>query len=300
MNVTTATPVEIDTVLASLYRAESSLLHKVDVESQYLRDKAGIRLASDEVSRYDREPKTVGTTADALAILKAKVAADTSTYAYSDGAYAKQRVDAYEAAVAALEANRAAQAPLHAEFDRRGGWTRSFMVLNSNGHAHRDMHCSTCRWNTRYGWLVALSGSTEAEVIEAIGSDACTVCYPDAPVVKRARTVFAPEEIEEQAARAARQAEKDAKAAAKAAKAAADDLRVTVTLTAKDSGYDYRGGISTIRKAKSFLTDGEQWGWDHPYYNATDRDAVAAALAARNETTVEAEIAAAAKRAARR
>jgi hypothetical protein len=71
----------------------------------------------------------------------------------------------------------------NAEFTRRGGWTRFFLV--AGGHIHKDMNCSTCNKNgqlTQFGWLPALSGKTEAEAVAEHGAVLCTVCYPSAPV----------------------------------------------------------------------------------------------------------------------
>lgn len=85
-------------------------------------------------------------------------------------------------ATAAIEAADVATAPLEAEYERRGGWTRYFQTTGSNGHIHSSMRCSTCRVTTRYIWLVELAGKTEAEMIAAYGQVVCTVCYPAAPV----------------------------------------------------------------------------------------------------------------------
>lgn len=286
LDLQTASPVEIDTALASLYRAETHLMYEVSKQAEYLREKAGIRLADDPVSRYDREPKTVGTTADALAALKAIAAEGGGTY--SKAFYAQQRIEAYESAVEALRANRDEQKPLDAEYVRRGRWTRSFMVLNNNGHAHRDMHCSTCYPTTRYGWLTDLSGKTEAEVIEALGSDACSTCYADAPVVKRARTAFALEEKEAQRAREQRAAEKAEREAKRAAKA----LGVTVK--------GPHGKIETLAAAKQTLTDAFAW-LDHPYYaDGTLIDALVAAISAKTGESPDEIRTVAAKRAAKR
>lgn len=61
------------------------------------------------------------------------------------------------------------------------GWTRAFLVINSNGHIHKDRSCSTCFVSTKYYWVTELSGDDENTIIEKAGEKACTVCYPDAP-----------------------------------------------------------------------------------------------------------------------
>ncbi|WP_147265803.1 hypothetical protein [Nocardia puris] len=74
---------------------------------------------------------------------------------------------------------------LDAVFQARGGWSRAFLVNNPSGHVHSSMDCATCNRNgraTNFKWLVEYSGRTEEQIIEAAGSRACTVCYPDAPI----------------------------------------------------------------------------------------------------------------------
>ena len=173
--------------------------------------------------------------------------------------------------------------PLEAQYT---GWTRAFVV--PEGHVHSSMNCSTCYPTTVFGWVTELSDHTEAEIIEAAGSRACTVCYPSAPVDAPAGRIFHETEIAAQAAREERAAKKAAADAKKAANA------VGPYLTAG------RDRIETIYQAKAFLTDGAEWRWDHPSYSLEDRDTVAGLLAAKLGTTSEKELEAAAKRAANR
>lgn len=74
--------------------------------------------------------------------------------------------------------------PLHAEYLKRN-WTRYFVVQNSNGHVHQDMHCSTCFASTQYGWMTQHSGLTAEEMIGIYGEDMCSECYPQAPVLAK-------------------------------------------------------------------------------------------------------------------
>ncbi|MCE7011709.1 hypothetical protein LWC34_54190 [Kibdelosporangium philippinense] len=108
----------------------------------------------------------------------------------------------------------AAARPLESEFERRGGWTRAWLVDNSGGHVHRSTACRTCFPSTRFAWLTQLSGHDEAEIVEQAGRAACTECYPSAPVDVRNRPsrIKTPEQL-------AREAEKAERAKAKAAKA---------------------------------------------------------------------------------
>jgi len=113
-------------------------------------------------------------------------------------------------------------AKLGAEFDRRGGWPRAYLV--TDGHVHSSMHCSTCNkgeFPTRFFWMIDYSGKTHAEIVEAAGERACSVCYPDAPVNRGQQVVpksvmLTPEETERARVRgeeAARREEKRARAA---------------------------------------------------------------------------------------
>jgi hypothetical protein len=55
------------------------------------------------------------------------------------------------------------------------------LVTSSNGHVHSSMYCSTCRPTTTYGWLPELSGKTEADAVDELGPNLCSVCFPTAP-----------------------------------------------------------------------------------------------------------------------
>lgn len=71
--------------------------------------------------------------------------------------------------------------PYQVEYRRRP-WTRGYLVKNANGHVHKTMSCSTCTPTTQYLWLTDYSGSSEEELVNDAGQQACTVCYPSAPV----------------------------------------------------------------------------------------------------------------------
>lgn len=248
MNLATATPAEIDTELAALH-GRYTIARTREIQSRT------------EARKYEvREP------------------------AYS--AKLAERADHYAAEADAIATE---MAPLDAEYFRRGRWTRAFVV--TDGHVHRSMDCSTCNngmYPTEFGWVTEFSGKTEAEVIEAAGSRACTVCYPDAPVDAPAGRIFHADEVAAQAAREERAAKKAAADAKKAANAIGP-IRV-----------QGRGKIETVHAAKGWLTDGFQWGWSHPSFLPEDRDAIAALLAEKLGTTVEEQLKAAATRAKNR
>jgi len=88
-------------------------------------------------------------------------------------------------------------------------WTRAFLVINSNGHVHSSMDCSTCFPTTRYQWLIQYSNDDEKTIVEDAGKDACTICYPSAPaeVLNRPSRIVTADKV----AKAAAKAERDAK-----------------------------------------------------------------------------------------
>lgn len=206
---------------------------------------------------------------------------------YKDDRYTEQAAKYRAEADALLDE----MSPLNAEYVRRGRWTRAFVV--ADGHVHSSMECSTCNngiYPTEFGWVTEFSGQSEAEVVEAAGSRACTVCYLTAPVDAPAGRIFHATEIAAQAAREERAAKKAAADAKKAANAFGP-FRTNGTQGTM---------LETVYAAKGFLTDGSEWGWNHPSFRPEDRDAVATLLAEKLGTTVEAQVDAAAKRAANR
>lgn len=140
------------------------------------------------------------------------------------GRKALDRVSRAKGAVAELDGTVLAK--LENEFGRRGGWSRAYLV--TDGHVHNSMNCSSCNrgeFPTRFSWMIDYSGKSMAEIVEAAGERACTICYPDAPVARRDKgenvtvpqsVMLTPEEVERAEAREAeakRRAEKKAKAA---------------------------------------------------------------------------------------
>lgn len=75
--------------------------------------------------------------------------------------------------------------PLDAEFMRRDGWTRFFIVQ----HLHTSLRCSSFRMKTQVSWLSEYSGTSELEMIEAAGDMVCTKCVPNAPTTPKRPTL---------------------------------------------------------------------------------------------------------------
>ncbi|BDZ52329.1 hypothetical protein GCM10025867_51370 (plasmid) [Frondihabitans sucicola] len=186
-------PVEIDEQLYELYSKQAPFLNDIASASKALKRIDEVEL---EIAK--------GVTRNAWVV--------------RDGN--KERYETIVAeAKAGLAALRELETPFHDEFNARGGWTRAYVV--SGGHVHKSMGCSTCFPTTRFSWVTDFSGHDEAEIVDAAGERACTVCYPSAPVdvLKKATRIFTEDERAAQADREKRAAEKVERDAKKAAKA---------------------------------------------------------------------------------
>lgn len=138
----------------------------------------------------------------------------------NDGAikYHQDKIARIERAIAAEDKKLRPWAALYT------GWNRAFLaVTNSGGHVHNSTSCSTLHkgeFLTRLSWMTNYSDLSEAEIVEAAGERACTICYPTAPVesLNRPTQMFSEDEITAKAAREAREQAKRERDAAKAAK----------------------------------------------------------------------------------
>lgn len=286
MSTTTITrPVEVDTELARIYNAENKVAATIANLEARIRQAAGDTNHRRNSYSYIRTEKLVTVSiTDALALGPVD-----GTPAYEVSNFERAAAELYTA-YGEREALAAEAAPFHAEF-RATQWSRFFIV--PDGHIHSSMNCSTCNKDgkaTSFGWLPQLSGLTEADAVEAHGMTLCTVCFPSAPV--EWTTGEAKAKIEAREAREAAKAAKEAKRLEKALLPDGSEMRV--------GSYER---FSTLTAAKSWLTDAAMWNADgrvHPSFQPFDVDRVAGAVAAKLGTTVEVELAAAAKRAAKR
>ncbi|MBG0739048.1 hypothetical protein IV500_06490 [Paeniglutamicibacter antarcticus] len=165
-------------------------------------------------------PTVIDTELAELYYQQAKAAAWTSGFESTIARYEKRGGSApghlYESLAEAARAEAEVQAtikPFEAEYTRRGGWTRFFMVMNNGGHLHSSRSCSTCRPSTQFGWMPAYSGQDEAGVVGLAGEDSCTVCFPSAPVDQKSMLPFRVAEREEAAEAAAEKETRAVKAA---------------------------------------------------------------------------------------
>ena len=215
--------VEIDTILAGLY--EGQFFHAT--EADFLNDQ--VRRAAGQTRTETREgrfgPIKYGPWSDTMTgALMVIDALPESSDPWSTSARAKKLAAEYrhhKAQLAQIEIERTQANEVYAEYQ----WNRAFLVINSNGHVHNGMDCSTCFPTTRYEWLVHYSAADEGEIVADAGEMACTVCYPSAPaeVLNRPANLVSKSRAEKDAAKAQRAAEKAEREAKRLAKAATID-----------------------------------------------------------------------------
>lgn len=292
-NLTAATPAEIDAELYRLYTDEAK------AEDMVRNSIASMHRTAGDKGRYVTRTRKVNTM-EWVTVLETVIRmAHREVYPSRDAASA---LAYWVKAQTMLTETRKAAEPLHAEFKRRGGWDRAFLVQNTGGHVHSSMSCSTCNNGesaTRFAWMTDYSGQTEEQIVEDAGERACTVCYPTAPAetLGRPTKMFGPDEM---AAKAAADA-KDALKAEKAAKAAEKAI-VAVDGTPLREKANGGSVIKTLASARMRLTDYVdyrdflKWGGN---YDA-DINHLAEAIAAKEGKPVEVVIAEAGVRAKRR
>lgn len=179
-DLSTMTPVQIDTILAEIWGRISGVQDWIDQINK------GVRMAKK--------------------CLRQRVSVS----------YSQKRIDEAPAKLAKLQAEleaiKAEAAPYEAEYARRP-WTRAYLCTANNGHVHKNRACSTTRISTKFLWLIDYAGKDEAQIVADAGCIACTVCFPSAPVESLARPtrIFASPEAKAKA---------EKKAAAEAAKCA--------------------------------------------------------------------------------
>lgn len=262
--------VTTDTRLAALHGERAKLAQRIASDISYLHHLAG----------HKRRHGGWGETMDGFD------PATLSSWDRSQWDTHSAQIVQHEAEIAVIDSEISALDDLWV----RSRWSRFFLVLNNNGHIHRDTHCQTCRWDTNFGWLPQLSGLTEAEAVADQGEILCSVCYPSAPVAWS--TGESKASLAAKAERAAAKAERDAKRLAKALLPDGSGLTVRDGVDSK-----WKTNLVTLASAKTWLTDSQDaWGTPDP----ESVRLVAAAIAAKMGTTPEAEIAAAKLRASKR
>jgi cytochrome c5 len=235
MDLTTATPVEIDTLLAPIWERQASAQSRI---VNYKRREAEIFTTIEKVKRGEKVLR-ITTALDGIELME-------------DLARLGRFIVAEGNKLAAAEADAA---PYEAEYTRRGGWNRVFLAKSVNGHAHNGTECSTChngQYRTAFAWLIQYSGQSEADIVADAGERACTTCYPTAPVDAKGTKMFTPDEEEAARAREEREAERTRKA-----KEAADKSITTPEGEKLYAGKDHDSWdvCKTLRTAEIAATD---------------------------------------------
>jgi hypothetical protein len=288
MDLTNATPAEIDTALYAAY------VKTADLTAQQHRAQQFINIIDDtEPGSYDsllpsRSPER-----------RAELVAEIETL--------QERIQ---------EILQGEIYPREARYHSRR-WTRYYLVDNTNGHVHKDQYCDTCFPTTQYAWLVEQSGMTAEDLVELAGEKACTRCFPWAPTDTLKRKTLL-ESVDKKAARLEREAKKAEREAKKAAKAIANPdgtpLKVfkghyperqvvrNGVVVKVHPAHDAYDTLETLHAARGWLTDYYFWnkGGAHPSYRKESLDDVAKAVAHKEGKDTETVLAEAKKRADRR
>jgi hypothetical protein len=240
LDLSTHTPVDIDTKLAELYNDRAQIMAPMSWrQDDAERKRVALEQAEEAGERYEGQ----------------------LAYLTREAEQAEERVAEIWAAA---DAKTIEARPYEQEFQNRGGWTRVYLTTGTDPHLHNGMQCSTCNREgklTRFAWMTDYSGATEEQIIEDAGSRACTTCFPAAPtaVLSRPTKMFTPDEnrkAEERAEREAAKAERDAK-------------KIANGLTADGSEFVVRtepgDGPLTWRNTESFKTErtAVTWATDH-------------------------------------
>jgi hypothetical protein len=180
MDLHTARPVQIDTVLADIWARRSAVLDRLDQVIDSLHRAAGDRKVRSSRTAY------WGMTFREAEVKAREVAAnpDAASWTRSSASSALESLDEIRAQLAALKDE---EAPYAAEYARRP-WNRFYHVTNNNGHIHSSTECGTCNngmYRTQFNWLLDWAGKSETEALAGLRQAAhtmCSRCFPDAPV----------------------------------------------------------------------------------------------------------------------
>lgn len=280
MNITTATPVEIDTEISRLEATQANLRSQRTSAAYSIRRSAG----------QERDRRTGlwdGELDAAIAAVEAGTIESYNRHSANHALIALRELDVE------LEALREQIAPLDAEYIRRGRWSRVYLVTNSNGHVHNTTSCRNCYDSTSYYWVTDLSAATDEEVVAQAGARTCLTCYS---AVREDIVADRPCLIEEPGKRKARE-ERQAAAAARAEKVRIKGITTPdgQPLVIREDGHRYDETLKTQRAAEIKLVDLLFWAGYGRQADTTQgiRAQILAALAAKKGTTVEQEQAAA-------
>ncbi len=174
MQLSTATPLEIDTELARLHNVWDELHTQRGYASNTAHSLNGERAVYKGRRRVYTMP--LGTTLVELALKLA----DEQIPSWEVG-NVREVIERVAELDKQIDAAQADIQLIDIEYTRRP-WSR--FVAVENGHLHSSRFCEggTIRVTTKIGWHPELSGKTEAEAVAELGPLLCTHCFPTAPV----------------------------------------------------------------------------------------------------------------------
>lgn len=170
-DLSTATPPAIDTVFADLHGVLS------DLHDRKARTFDSLHHAAGDKRKGSRSYSWWAMSDDDAATAVQNALAGMTPWDRRSAEQSLARLVELNSAIAQV---RAALEPGEAEWDRRNGWTRFYIV--PGGHIHSSTRCHSLKPTTRIGWLPELSGRDEAAAVAEHGALLCTHCYPSAPV----------------------------------------------------------------------------------------------------------------------
>lgn len=181
MDLTTATPTQIDTYRATLYAEATSRHNDIDTVADTLH-----RAANDTRETHKRNGRIYRGAWNMCHDDAAREARRALPALANDrAARVRKAIVTYEAATTALTMIRGDIDNTVDEYNRRGGWTRAYLCLTPGGHVHASAYCSTLNngpTSSDVALLPQYSGQDEDTIVKDAGYRACTVCYPSAPV----------------------------------------------------------------------------------------------------------------------
>ena len=175
INLETASPLDFDTYVASLFAKRTALYNKRGSAADSLH-----YAAKDKKVYIGRSRQGQWKMTDNYALVAVRGALQSEEFKPWEVKGVTETVEAYLDAGNAITTLNENIQETNLVFANRGGWQRFFLVVG--GHIHASLECSSLRWNTKIGWLPNLSGHDEASAVAEHGAWLCTICFPSAPV----------------------------------------------------------------------------------------------------------------------
>lgn len=174
------TPGQVDTELADLHTELSTVQHEVSKTIAHVHRLDGQRPPVGSEAARRRLPNGGWDTDHATALTSLREKYDTGQVKAWDEQMVRDALEKVDTLAARQIDLTEKISEREAEYRSRP-WPRFFLVTSSQGHIHSSMECSTCRPDTKFGWMPQLSGKSEQDAVAEKGAILCTVCYPSAP-----------------------------------------------------------------------------------------------------------------------